>query len=134
MDEGTPNAVSVAIVRGGSVLLIRRARQPHAGSWTLPGGRIDAGERPETAARREIGEELGLTLGALVPVTEMAAAAGWRLAVFAAAFPGGGIVVSEEVGAWRWVEPGGLSGLATTPGLRGVLESAVRAAARVGQS
>lgn len=34
----------------------------HAGQWALPGGRLEAGERPEEAARREIREEVDVTL------------------------------------------------------------------------
>ncbi|MDF1730943.1 MAG: CoA pyrophosphatase, partial [Minwuia sp.] len=34
----------------------------HAGQWALPGGRIDAGEDAATAARREIEEEIGITI------------------------------------------------------------------------
>lgn len=55
----------VAMVRDGHLLLIRRARPPEAGCWSLPGGKIDFGERTEAAARREIAEELGVELGAL---------------------------------------------------------------------
>jgi len=48
-----------------ALLLTRRATalRAHAGQWALPGGRIDDGETPEAAARRELFEEVGLVLG-----------------------------------------------------------------------
>jgi ADP-ribose pyrophosphatase YjhB (NUDIX family) len=55
----------VAILRDGELLLIRRARPPEAGCWSLPGGKVDLWEATEAAARREIAEELGVKLGAL---------------------------------------------------------------------
>ena len=50
----------------GCFLLTKRARtlRAHTGQWALPGGRMDAGESPETAALRELDEEVGLKLGA----------------------------------------------------------------------
>mgnify|MGYP002778301514 CR=1 FL=1 len=48
-------------VREGRVLLCRKRGTP---TWILPGGKIEAGEAPEEALRREIGEELtGVRLG-----------------------------------------------------------------------
>jgi 8-oxo-dGTP diphosphatase len=44
----------------GRLLLIRRGHAPHAGLWSLPGGRIEAGESLAAAVEREIWEETGL--------------------------------------------------------------------------
>jgi len=45
-------------------VLTRRAEglRAHGGQWAIPGGRLDAGETPEQAALRELGEEVGLCL------------------------------------------------------------------------
>ena len=53
-------AVGVVCLRGDEVLLIRRGQPPLQGDWSLPGGRIEWGERAEDAALRELGEETGV--------------------------------------------------------------------------
>ncbi|MSQ67757.1 MAG: CoA pyrophosphatase [Gammaproteobacteria bacterium] len=47
-----------------ALILTRRSLQlrAHAGQWALPGGRIEAGERPQQTALREMHEEIGLAL------------------------------------------------------------------------
>ena len=45
------------------LLLIQRANEPHQGKWALPGGFVDIDEDLETAARRELEEETGITVG-----------------------------------------------------------------------
>ncbi len=58
---GNPVPAAVALImRGGRLLLTRRARPPYAGTWDLPGGFLEAGERPEACVRRELREELAL--------------------------------------------------------------------------
>src|SRR6476646_8960366 len=52
--------VSVAVWRGGEVLLVKRGRAPFAGLWSFPGGGVELGERLEEAARREVREETGI--------------------------------------------------------------------------
>lgn len=46
----------------GRLLLIQRLREPEAGAWGLPGGKIDFGERAQDTVRREIAEELGVEI------------------------------------------------------------------------
>jgi 8-oxo-dGTP diphosphatase len=53
-------AVGVVCLRGDSVLLIRRGTPPRQGEWSLPGGRIEPGERAVEAALRELREETGV--------------------------------------------------------------------------
>ncbi len=53
-------AVGVACFRGPDVLLVRRAKPPRAGEWSIPGGRIEWGERACDAALRELREETGV--------------------------------------------------------------------------
>lgn len=53
-------AVGVVCLRGDSVLLIRRGTPPRQGEWSLPGGRIEPGERAMEAALRELREETGV--------------------------------------------------------------------------
>ena len=65
-------AVGAVIVRNGSLLLIRRANDPGAGRWSLPGGRVEAGERLHEALVRELREEIGVEaqIGGLVGIVE----------------------------------------------------------------
>ena len=52
--------VGVVCLRGNEVLLIRRGRPPRLGEWSLPGGRIEPGERAVEAVLRELREETGV--------------------------------------------------------------------------
>ena len=50
------------IVRDGQVLLARRAKEPYAGWWEVPGGFVELGEHPSDTAVREVREELGIAI------------------------------------------------------------------------
>lgn len=58
-------AASMAILKAGRFLLVERGRAPSKGLFAFPGGRLEPGETPEEAARRELFEETGLTAGEL---------------------------------------------------------------------
>jgi ADP-ribose pyrophosphatase YjhB (NUDIX family) len=60
--ERVPVACVGAIVRddAGRLLLVRRRTDPGRGRWSIPGGRVRAGEDERAAVRREVAEETGL--------------------------------------------------------------------------
>jgi ADP-ribose pyrophosphatase YjhB (NUDIX family) len=51
---------AVVVDRAARILLVRRARPPTAGAWTLPGGHVESGEALEAAVLREVREETAL--------------------------------------------------------------------------
>lgn len=57
--------IGIVVLRPDAVLLVRRGRPPSLGQWSLPGGAQELGETAEAAARRELWEETGLSVGAL---------------------------------------------------------------------
>jgi len=65
-------AACVLLDRDGRLLLAKRPQgRPLAGLWEFPGGKVEAGERPEDALIRELCEELGVAIAGqdLIPLT-----------------------------------------------------------------
>ena len=60
--------VSAIVVRDHTVLVGRRLGALGAGTWAFPGGKVDAGEQPHDAVRRELAEETGLTARTIEPI------------------------------------------------------------------
>lgn len=59
-------AVGVLLRAGGEFLLTSRPPgKVYEGYWEFPGGKLDAGESVEQALRRELEEEIGITIGAV---------------------------------------------------------------------
>jgi ADP-ribose pyrophosphatase YjhB (NUDIX family) len=126
-------AVSAAIVRAGEVLVVRRARMPADGLFSLPGGVVELGETLMQAVVREVREETSLAI-------EPVALAGYREAIarapdgrierhfvilpFAARWLAGEPVLNEELSEARWLRPPALAGLPTTPGLGEIVATA----------
>lgn len=132
-------AVSAAIFRAGRVLIVRRARPPAHGLYTLPGGGVELGETLEQAVMREIREETALAIEPLELV-------GFRQAIvrdaagrverhfvvlpFAARFIGGEIMLNEELAEAKWLLPSEISELKTTEGLAAIVAAAAERMAR----
>lgn len=98
--------IGVVLLRRDEVLLVRRAKPPNAGDWSLPGGAQELGETAEAAARRELLEEAGLQAGPLVlaahvdsihPDAEGRIRYHYTILDFAAGWVGGEPVAGDDV-------------------------------------
>ncbi|MBZ5735096.1 NUDIX domain-containing protein [Nocardioides sp. TRM66260-LWL] len=106
--------VGAALLRGGRVLAARRVGPPAlAGRWELPGGKVEPGEEPAAALRRELREELGVDVeveGWLATRVDLGAGRTLRVGVVRAR----GSAEPEADGvshdALRWLGPDELSG------------------------
>jgi 8-oxo-dGTP diphosphatase len=65
-------AVGAICVHDGRLLVVQRRRAPGEGLWSVPGGRVEAGEQMADAVRRELAEETGIegTVGPLCGLVE----------------------------------------------------------------
>jgi 8-oxo-dGTP diphosphatase len=110
-------AVSVALLRDGRVLLVRRGRAPGKGLHAFPGGRVEPGETLEEAARRELHEETGLAAGVLAPLTTVAipddaGRPAFELTVFLGTDATGELTPGDDADEAAWFDAAGVAALA----------------------
>jgi 8-oxo-dGTP diphosphatase len=126
-------AVSAAIVRDGKILVVRRARAPAHGLYSLPGGVVEVGETLKEAVMREVREETGMTIEpvalagfreAIVRDTENRVERHFIILCFAARWRAGEVLLNEELDEARWLDPAELAGLPTTSGLAEIVAEA----------
>ena len=105
--------IGVVALRPGEVLLVRRGKAPNIGSWSLPGGAQEIGETAEEAARRELLEETGITVGPLHLAANVDSITRdpdgrvryqYTILDFAARWESGDAIGGSDVSEARWVK------------------------------
>ncbi|MGB7976963.1 MAG: NUDIX domain-containing protein [Roseiarcus sp.] len=122
----------------GRALILRRARAPLLGRFSLPGGGVEVGETLAAALARELMEEVGIEAEILAFNRHVEAIfhEGSRIrthfviASLVARWTRGEPRLSDEVDAVDWIDPNGPLPSPTTPELGEVLASAARIQAR----
>lgn len=126
-------AASVAVLRGGTVLLVARGRPPLQGVFSLPGGLVEPGETLAEAALRELREEVGVEaemIGFVGPVEiiehDEAGRAKHHFVVcaHAARWVAGEPALGPEALAIRWALQDEIADLPTTAGLSAIVNRA----------
>ena len=119
--------VGAFILDGPRVLVIQRGRPPGQGLWSVPGGRVEAGETLAQAVAREVREETGLTVevGPFVCVIErFGDDFHFVILDYLARVVGGTLAAGTDAADARWVTDQELAALPTTEGLADVLARA----------
>ena len=124
-------AAGIAFDAEGRVLLVRDADR----GWSVPGGRVEWGERLADACVRELREETGLE----VRVVELAEVferiepeLHYVIHDFLIEVRGGDLAAGDDALEAGWFTFGQVAGMATTAGLLAVLERALTRARQVG--
>jgi ADP-ribose pyrophosphatase YjhB (NUDIX family) len=130
-------AVGGIVLDKGALLLVRRDREPARGRWSLPGGKVEAGESLREAVVREVREEAGID----VDVDGLIGTAEWIvrnddgeiayhyvILDYVCTARSTALKAGDDVSDARWVPVGELADMTLTAGLleflsdRGVLE------------
>jgi 8-oxo-dGTP diphosphatase len=118
--------VVAAILRDaqGRILLAQRGpRGDYPGAWEFPGGKVEPGEDPEVALRRELREELGIELGGSEPLIAVPQQYPHKRILLDTRLVRGysGEAHGREGQALRWVDPATFCGLAMPPADRPIV-------------
>lgn len=129
-------AVGGVVIENRKALLIRRAKEPRLGEWSIPGGGVETGETLRDALRREIREETGIAvrvgeilevLDRILPDSEGRVQYHYVLVDFVCSPEGGELQPASDVSEARWVAREELSQFGLRPDTLRVIEKAFQA-------
>jgi 8-oxo-dGTP diphosphatase len=126
--SGPVLGVSICVIKDARVLLTQRAKPPFQDKWSLPGGHVEAGERLEEAAMRELSEETGLeaVLHGIFDWAEIIESEmHFVIAVFRAEWTAGEPAAAGDAKAARWADLAELEEIDLTPGLDYIVRKAL---------
>jgi acetyl-CoA carboxylase carboxyl transferase subunit beta len=122
------DAVGAIVFReDGAVLLVRRKNPPLAGSWTLPGGRVEKKESPEDAIVREVREETALEVVVVKLVETFVLERegfSYRIMDFLCRVISGDVRAADDASEAHWVLPAQFDAFALTPDVLRVIAAA----------
>lgn len=112
---------AVVFDAAGRLLLVKRANEPGRGRWSVPGGRIRAGEHDHHAVRREVAEETGLDVEITrhVGTVQRPAPGGAVFLIhdYICRVKGGTLRAGDDADDARWCDAATLAGLPVVDGL-----------------
>jgi 8-oxo-dGTP diphosphatase len=98
-----PKVAAVVIVSNGNeILLVRRSIQPHIGKWSFISGYVNQAEQVESAAIREVKEEIDIDIKLIKLQGIYSGMSSVILIVYRAIHLSGIPKVSEEVSEFNW--------------------------------
>jgi 8-oxo-dGTP diphosphatase len=127
--------VGAIVMRGDSVLLVKRNKEPSKGMWNIPGGLVEIGETVKDAVKREVMEECGVEIEPreLFEVVDAVNREDrgrvrfhYVIVDFLSEWRGGDLVAGSDVADAKWMPIGELAALDMTQSARVVIERAVR--------
>jgi ADP-ribose pyrophosphatase YjhB (NUDIX family) len=131
MEDGVRRRVAcvgaIVVDDDGRLLLIQRAHEPGAGMWSVPGGRVEAGEDDATAVVREVREETGLevAVGRHVGTVERAGPDGVVFVIndYLCSPTGGSLEAGDDAADALWATTETVQSLPTVPLLLETLQA-----------
>ncbi len=121
--KASPVEVVAAVIRQSGMVFISSRKNM---GWEFPGGKIEPGESPAEALRRELAEELDIhdaaILDKIFEITHAYPDKTVRLHFFRTLLPAGTVITPKEGQSFQWVKPEALASCGLLPADRPLAE------------